>query len=175
MLRGAYRLSCRVDGVVSWIGRTVSWLALALVLMQFTVVVLRYIFSTGSIFMQESLVYLHSALFMLGAAYTLLNEGHVRVDVFYRTASQRKKDLIDVFGTLVFLVPVCVAILVMSSPYVEQAWAVLEGSKETSGIPLVFVLKSLILVFALLMLVQGVAQGVKALCRLAGLEEARPC
>ncbi|PCI38138.1 MAG: C4-dicarboxylate ABC transporter permease [Rhodospirillaceae bacterium] len=153
-----------VQRVIAWIdtandliGRVVSSLALFMVLVQFCVVVLRYVFGLSFIWMQESVVYLHATLFMLGAAYTLLHEGHVRVDIFYRTAPLKTKALVDAVGALVFLLPVCGLILWASVPYVSASWSILEGSPETSGIQAVYLLKSAIIGFAGLMAMQGLS------------------
>jgi TRAP-type mannitol/chloroaromatic compound transport system permease small subunit len=139
-----------------------------MVLVQFTVVVLRYVFGFGSILMQESVIYLHAILFMIGAGYTLLHEGHVRLDIFYRDTSVRTKALVDLWGSIGLLIPVTVLIWWSSWPYVAGSWKVLEGSKETSGIHAVFLLKTVILVFAALMLVQGISLMAKSILTLKG-------
>ncbi len=164
-------LAHAIDTVNERIGRGAAWLALIMVLLQFTVVVMRYVFGLGSIFMQEGVIYLHAALFLVGAGYTLLHGGHVRVDIFYREAGPRRKALIDLLGTLLFLLPVCVVIGWASAPYVAQSWATLEGSRETSGIPAVFALKSLILLFVVLIALQGVSLMLHSILTLAGAEE----
>ena len=151
------QLAQRIDALNEAIGRYAAWCAVVLVMVQFAVVVLRYVFGVGVIMMQEGVVYLHATLFLLGAAYTLKHEGHVRVDIFYREATPRRKALVDVFGALVFLLPVCGLIFWFSLPYVETSWSVFEGSRETSGIQAVFLLKTLILVFAVLMALQGLS------------------
>ncbi len=151
-----------LDQLNEKIGHFVAWTALAMVLMQFTVVVMRYIFGLGSIMMQESVVYLHGALFMLGAGYTLLHEGHVRVDIFYREASPRKKAMVDLFGSLLLLMPVCILITWYSFPYLKTSWSVLEGSRETSGIQGVYLLKSTLWAFTGLMMLQGLSIAAKS-------------
>ena len=157
-----------IDAVNEWVGRTIAWAALAMVLVQFTVVVLRYVFGFGSILMQESVIYLHAILFMIGTGYTLLHEGHVRLDIFYRDTSVRTKALVDLWGSIGLLIPVTVLIWWSSWPYVAGSWKVLEGSKETSGIHAVFLLKTVILVFAALMLVQGISLMAKSILTLKG-------
>ena len=160
---------CRaIDATNEKIGRGVAWVALAMVLIQFLVVVMRYVFGIGSIMMQESVVYMHAILFMVGAGYTLLHGGHVRVDVFYRDASPRKKAMVDLAGGIVFLLPVCSLIVWSSWAYVASSWRVFEGSKETSGIQAVFLLKTVILVFAVLVLLQGVSLILKSFLTLYG-------
>jgi TRAP-type mannitol/chloroaromatic compound transport system permease small subunit len=137
------------------------------VLAEFAVVVLRYAFGLGSIRLQESVLYAHAALFMLAAAWTLQVDGHVRVDVFYAQASPRTRAVIDLVGTIVFLFPVAIAVAVLSVPYVGRSWAIFEGSRETSGLPFVYLLKTLIPLFALLFGLQGVAQAIRAALVLA--------
>lgn len=151
-----------IDNTNRRIGGVVAWLATIMVAIQFAVVVLRYIFGVSSLMLQESLTYMFSILFMLGAGHTLLNDGHVRVDIFYRTAKTSTKAVVDLIGSMFFLIPCCVLILILSPPYVAASWAVLEGSKETSGIPGIFLLKSLIPVFAVLLLLQGIASAIRA-------------
>ena len=151
-----------IDRLTTAIGRTTAWLALAVVALQFAVVVLRYVFGLGSIWLQESILYSHAALFLLAAAWTLRNEGHVRVDLFYSTASARTKAIVDLIGTILLLLPFAAAILYFSWPYVMRSWVILEGSREASGLPLVFALKTLIPVFAGMMILQGIAQALRA-------------
>jgi TRAP-type mannitol/chloroaromatic compound transport system permease small subunit len=156
------RLAERIDRISATVGRLAAWLILAVFLAQFTVVVLRYGFGVGSIRLQESVVYAHSLAFLLAAAWTLKVGGHVRVDVFYRSASARTRALIDLVGTLVLLLPMAGLILWMSLPYVLRSWAILEGSQETAGLPFVFLLKTAIPLFAGLMILQGIAEAVRA-------------
>ncbi len=167
-MNGLAAFSRAIDRLNEQIGRGAAWFALAMVLLQFVVVVMRYVFGVGSILMQEGVIYLHAALFLCGASYTLLHGGHVRVDILYRGASPRKKAVIDLFGTIFLLLPVCAIIAWAALPYVEQSWGVLEGSKETSGIPGVFVLKSLILLFVALMALQGVSLALRSILTLSG-------
>jgi TRAP-type mannitol/chloroaromatic compound transport system permease small subunit len=165
-------VSRTIDAVNGKIGRAVSWCALALVLIQFIAVVQRYVFGIGWIWVEESIVYLHATLFMAGAAYTLLEDGHVRVDIFYADAPARRRAWIDLLGTVFFLWPVAVLIFVKAWPYVAASWAVWERSAETSGIPAVFLLKSLILLFAALIALQGLSMAAAALqCIRSGSEE----
>jgi TRAP-type mannitol/chloroaromatic compound transport system permease small subunit len=161
-------LSDRIDRLNTAIGRAASWCALAIVLIGFAVVLLRYVLGMGSIWLQESILYAHAALFLLAAAWTLKEGAHVRVDVFYADASPRARAWIDLLGALLLLLPFCLAIVWFSLPYVERSWAILERSRESSGLPLVFVLKTLIPVFALLLALRGVAQAVRALAVLRG-------
>jgi len=157
----------RVDRLNGVIGRAVAWLALAVVLLQFVLVVARYLFGLGSIWLTETVIYAHATLFMLAAAWTLRAGGHVRVDIFYSEASARTKALIELIGAVLFLLPFMIVLAWLSIPYAARSWAILEHSQETSGLPLVFVLKTLIPIFALLMALQGVAQAVRAVAALS--------
>ena len=156
------RIADTIDSLTSCIGRSVAWLALVIVLLQFSLVVARYLVGLGSIWLTESVVYGHAALFLLASAWTLRGGGHVRVDVFYADASPRARALIDLIGTLLLLLPFAVALLWLSMPFAARSWAIFERSQETSGLPLVFVLKTLIPVFAGLMALQGVAQAIRS-------------
>lgn len=151
------KISCRIDAFSEATGRIISWLTLLLVLMQFIIVVGHYIFHMGAIFMQESLLYMHSMIFLGGAAYTLRHNGHVRVDVFYSRFSEKTRAWINLTGCLIFLFPVTAVIGWMSWPYVISSWAIREGSIESSGIQAVFILKSMILFFAITLFLQGLA------------------
>jgi len=165
------RLARMTDRFNDWLGRSIAWLALAMVLVQFVVVVMRYVFGLGSVKLQESIVYLHAIVFMVGAGYTLLHNGHVRCDIFYAAATPRTKAWVDLLGVAVFLLPTCALIAWVAWPYVGAAWAVREGSPEGSlGLPAVFLLKTVILVFAGLLALQGVAMAIHAALQLAGVE-----
>ena len=144
-----------IDLMNEKIGRTISWLALFMILVQFVVVVMRYIFGLGSIFMQESIVYMHAIIFLVAGGYTLLHDGHVRVDIFYGAASIKQKAWINFIGVLVFLWPVCIMIIIVATKFITAAWAVKEGSPEGSGIQAVYLLKTVIWIFAGLIALQG--------------------
>ena len=165
-----YRLATALDRIAETVGNTAAWLALALVLVTFAVVVLRYLFQLGSIAMQESILYLHASLFLLGATYTLKRDGHVRVDIFYRGFTPRGKALVDLLGSLLLLLPVCSFLLWVSWDYVAGAWALREGSPEAGGLPFVYLLKTLIPLAAALLILQGVSQALASLSTLAGAE-----
>lgn len=151
-----------IDSLTGRLGRAVAWLVLAIVLLQFVLVVARYLFGFGSIWLNESVMYGHAALFLMAAAWTLGSGGHVRVDVFYAGASPRGRAWIDLIGSLLLLMPFALLLLYLSLPFAARSWAVLERSPETSGLPLVFVLKTLVPVFAGLMALQGIAQAIRS-------------
>jgi TRAP-type mannitol/chloroaromatic compound transport system permease small subunit len=160
-------LADRIDRLNTAIGRAGAWLALVVVLLQFALVIARYMFGLGSIWLTETVIYAHATLFMLAAAWTLSAGGHVRVDVFYAEASPRTKAIIDLAGSVLLLLPFALLLVWLGVPYAARSWAILERSQETSGLPLVFALKTLIPLFALLMALQGVAQAIRALTALA--------
>ena len=147
-----------IESFIDWSGRTVSWLSLFLVLITFIVVVLRYVFDSGSIALQEVTTYLHATIFLGGMAYTLQQDAHVRVDIFYSRCSRRSKAWIDLFGALFLLLPFMLFISWVSWIYIVDSWSVLEGSREAGGLPGVFLLKSLILVMTFLLSLQAGTQ-----------------
>jgi len=163
-----------LDGFSDWTGRLLSWLSLLMVIVTFLVVVLRYIMDLGWIAMQESVTYMHATLFMLGAAYTLRCNGHVRVDIIYQKLSRRSRAWVDLIGTLLLLMPVCVFIAWIGWEYVVDSWDVMEGSREAGGIPAVYLLKALILLMPVLLLLQGLAFMLRNGLYLAGVEAALP-
>jgi TRAP-type mannitol/chloroaromatic compound transport system permease small subunit len=161
------RLADSIDSLTRAIGRAVAWLVLVIVLLQFALVVARYGFGLGSIRLTETVTYAHATLFMAAAAWTLQAGGHVRVDVFYAEAAPRTRALIDLAGALLLLLPFMLLLLWLSVPFAAHSWAVLERSQETSGLPFVYLLKTLIPLFAALMALQGVAQAIRAAQALA--------
>ena len=156
------RFSNTVDRVATALGRGSSWLVLAIVVLQFALVVARYVFGLGSIWLTEAIIYGHAALFLLASAWTLRADGHVRVDIFYAGASPRTQAIIDLCGALLLLLPFALVLAWLSVPYAARSWAIFERSQESSGLPLVFALKTLIPIFAVSMALQGVAQAIKA-------------
>lgn len=146
-----------IDRVNAALCRWVSIGTLIMVLLTFLIVVFRYGFQMGWIALQESVMYLHALVFMVGIAHTLRVDGHVRVDVMYRKMLPRKQAWVNLTGTLIFLIPVCITVIVISFPYVAKSWQLLESSQEAGGLPLVFLLKSLIPLFACLTLLQGIS------------------
>ena len=163
-------LSRLIDRLNRRIGRSAAWLALAMVLVQFAVVVMRYVFGIGSIMMQEAIIYMHGVLFMMAAADTLLQDEHVRVDIFYATAAPRTKALINLLGCALLVVPFCILLAYYAYDYVAISWSVREGSRETSGIQGIYLLKSVILVFAAQLVLQAVSGILKNALQLTGNE-----
>jgi len=157
-----------LDSISAAVGKYACWLALVMVLIQFALVLARYVFGVGAAAMQESVVYSFAFLFMMGAADTLRRGGHVRIDIFYDKLSGKGKATIDLLGSLFLLIPVCLVILVISWPYVAGSWMIAEGSRESSGIPFLFLLKSLLLVFPIAMILQGLSTIIKSVILLRG-------
>lgn len=152
-----------LEAVNRFIGKGVCWLALTMVLMQFAIVVLRYVFGYSWVALDESVLYQHGALFMLGAGYTLLVDGHVRVDIFYASASDRTRRAVDLFGHIFLLMPSMAMLVYWSWPSVRNAWSILEGPISVGGIPASFLLKTLVPLFAVLLIIQSVACVLKLL------------
>jgi TRAP-type mannitol/chloroaromatic compound transport system permease small subunit len=160
-----------LEAIVRQTGQIARWLALAMVLLQLGVVLVRYLFGISYIFLNEGVLYMHAALFMLGAGYTLLVDEHVRVDIFYANLGARGKAAIDFFGTVVFLLPSMLVLLWVTWPFVRNSWAVMEGPISVGGIPASFLLKTLIPAFCILLILQGVAGALRDLARLVGGEQ----
>ena len=157
-----------IDRINAAVGRAASWCCLFVVGVEFAIVVMRYLLGFGSIAVQESVLYAAAALFMLAAAWTLQVGGHVRLDVFYEVAKPRTRAIVDLVGALVFLLPFAVLLALVSIPYAARSWAILERSREASGLPFTYLLKSLIPLFAILIGLQGMAQAIRAVLVLAG-------
>jgi len=157
-----------IDTLNDWIGRTVSWLTLLMVIAVVATVVARYFLGTGAAWASEAVTWMHAAVFMLAAASTLRHDQHVRVDVFYRGASPRRRAWIDLGGAVLFLIPVCAFVLYESLPYVHTSWTMREGSREADGLPALYVLKCVIPVTAGLLILQGVAEMLRAITVLRG-------
>lgn len=162
-----------LDAVIDWSGRSVAWFTLAMVLVMFSVVVLRFVFDLGWVWLQEIVNYLHAYIFMIGAAYTLHHGAHVRVDVFYRDMSPSRKALIDLLGTLFLLFPVCGFIFYASWGEVITSWQELEPSQRTGGLNFAYLLKSSMLLMPALLILQGIAMVLKNTLRLTGDTDSR--
>lgn len=148
-----------LDAVSVSIGRATSWLTLVMVLVTFVIVVLRYVFGTGLIWLQESVTWMHAVVFMLGAAYTLQQEEHVRVDIFYRKMTDKQRAWVNLLGVLVFIFPMCGFFVYASIDYVGASWSIREVSRNSGGLPYPFVplLKSAVLVMPVMVALQGLS------------------
>lgn len=154
-------LVAALDAIAEVTGRAIAWLTVPMVLLTTTIVVLRYLFDAGAIWLQESVMYLHGSVFLLGAAYTLKHDAHVRVDIVYSRLGPRGRHWIDLIGSLAFLFPVAALVLIYTVPYVIKSWSLLEGSPEVGGIPAVFLLKTLLPISAILLILQGLAEALR--------------
>ncbi len=165
------RVISRLNGLI---GRVLSFLALAIVLVCFTVVVMRYGFRTGSVALQDLYVWMNGAMFMGIAGYALLKDAHVRVDIFYRDAPVRRRALVDITGCLVFVAPFLTVLWVYAWPYVMRSWRLGEGSANFGGLPGLYILKSFLLVFVAVVGLQALAMLLRGILVLAGREELLP-
>lgn len=165
------RAICRLN---QGLGVFFSWFSLGIVLVCFTVVVLRYFFSIGSVWMQDLFVWLNGMMFMGIAGYTLMQGQHVRVDVFYRPSSLRRKAWVDLFGSVVFVTPFVYVIVRYGLPYVHRSWRYLEGSSNYGGMDGLFVVKSFILVFAAVIALQSLAMVLRSVLILLRREDLVP-
>lgn len=156
------------------LGRLFAWLSLAMVLVCFTVVIMRYVFASGFVWMQDLYVWMNGAMFMGIAGYTLLQNGHVRVDIFYRPASLRFKAWVDILGSLFFVGPFIWILVQYSLPFVQRSWRFYEGSANYGGMPGLFVLKSFILLFAAVVGLQALAMLLRGILVLRNQEQLLP-
>lgn len=154
------------------IGKAVSWLSLGVVILTFTVVVLRYGFDTGWIWLQESVAYMYAWVFMLAAGYTLKHDGHVRVDIFYRQFSDHQQAWVNLLGSLFLLFPMFLFIAWISFDYVVASWRISESSREAGGLAFIYILKASLLIMPLLMIIQGSTLILKSLQVLSSAKKA---
>ena len=151
-------------------GRFISWATLTMVILVVLVVITRYFLGLGSIALQESVTYLHCLVFMMGIAFTLKHDGHVRVDIFYRGFSPRCKALVNLIGALLFLIPFCLLIFFTSWDYVLSSWVIRETSAENNGLPFIYLLKTLMLLMPVTLLLQGIAEIIRSGLILSGAD-----
>ncbi len=163
-----------INGVNRVIGQVFSWLSLAIVLVCFAVVVERYLFSTTRLWMQDLYVWLNGAMFTAVAAFALYRNEHVRVDIFYRPASVRRKAIADLVGVLVFLLPFVYITYSVALPFVTRSWRIFEGSANIGGMPGLFILKSFLIIFAITMALQGISMIIRSVLVLRGREDLIP-
>ena len=167
------RLGRHLDVVSDVTGKSVAWLTLLMMALTCGVVTLRYVFNVGSIVLQESVMYLHGCVFMLGIPYALKVGAHVRVDIFYSRMSPRGRKWVDLLGSLLFLLPFSVFVIWVSLDYVATSWRIHEASPEVGGVPFVYLLKTLIPLMAFALLLQGISEALKALQQLVTQHRSR--
>ena len=151
-------------------GRFISWATVTMVILVVLVVITRYFLGLGSIALQESVTYLHCLVFMMGFAFTLKHDGHVRVDIFYRGFSPRLKAIVNLIGGLLFLIPFCLLIFFISWDYVLASWVIRETSAENNGLPFIYLLKTLMLLMPVTLLLQGIAEILRSGLILSGAD-----
>ena len=163
-----HRLVKLIDAINDTVGRVASWLSLAMVLVTAAVVLLRYRYGLGSIALQETVLWMHGLLFLLGAGYTLKAGHHVRVDVFYSRFSLRQKAYVNIFGSALLLLPLCGWLIWLTGNYAATSWSINEASRDAGGLPAVYLLKTVMPIAFLLLALQGLAELLRNVLRLRG-------
>ena len=166
-------LSRIIDKINEWVGRGVAWVTLGLVLVVFVDVVMRYLFNTSFVFTQELEWHLFGFIFLIGAGYTLLHDGHVRVDIIYQRLGLKGRAWINLVGVIIFLIPGCIMVVTTSWKFMANSFAILEGSPDPGGIPFRFLLKGCIPVGFTLLLLQGISMGLHSFMQILEIEEAK--
>jgi TRAP-type mannitol/chloroaromatic compound transport system permease small subunit len=170
-LNAIKKFSRWIDTLNQWVGRGVSWVTLALVLVVFVDVVMRYLFNTSFVFTQELEWHLFGFIFLMGAGYTLLHDGHVRVDIIYQRVGLKPRAWINLCGVILFLIPGCIMVITTSFKFALNAFEIMEGSPDPGGIPFRFVIKSCIPVGFTLLLLQGISLGMHSVMQILGIEK----
>jgi TRAP-type mannitol/chloroaromatic compound transport system permease small subunit len=166
-------LSGLIDNINQWVGRGVAWVTLGLVLVVFIDVLMRYLLNVSFVFTQELEWHLFGFIFLIGAGYTLLHDGHVRVDIIYQRLGPKGRAWINLCGVILFLIPGCIMVMTTSWKFMANSFAILEGSPDPGGIPYRFVLKSCIPIGFTLLLLQGISLGIHSFMQIVGIEETR--
>tara|TARA_B110000263_G_C15018731_1_gene378515 strand:+ start:128 stop:625 length:498 start_codon:yes stop_codon:yes gene_type:complete len=158
-----YSLTVVIDKISELTGKISSWFVLLMVLITCLVVIMRYVLGLGSIFLQDIVLYLHASLFLLGASFAFKRDSHVRVDIFYRDLSNKKKSVINLVGNLALLQPLCLVIFLYSWGFVEFSWQIMESSPEPDGLPFVYLQKTLLLLMSFFLWIQSISEILKSL------------
>jgi len=167
LILGLHRVICTLN---QWVGNFIAWVAALLVCVVFVDVCMRYIFNTSFVFTQELEWHLFGFIFLIGAGYTLLHDGHVRVDVIYQRVSPKTKAWINFIGVIFFLIPGCFLVIQTSAKFALNSWNMMEGSPDPGGIPFRFIIKGAIPVGFTLMFLQGIALGIESLFTIIGID-----
>lgn len=162
------RIVCLIDGLTDKTGRLVGWLTTLMVLVVFYDTVMRYAFNKGNVALQELEWHLFSIVFLIGAAYTLKEGGHVRVDLIFVNLSEKTKAWIDFLGVFIFLIPFCVVVILSTKGFILNSWAVKEISPDPGGLPARYLLKSMIPLGFFLLIVQGLSEAIKKFMVITG-------
>ena len=167
------RILCHwIDTLNEWIGRGVAWVTLGLVLVVFIDVVMRYLFNTSFVFTQELEWHIFGFIFLMGAGYTLLHDGHVRVDIIYQRLGYKASAWVNLVGVILFLIPGCIMVITTSWKFTANSFSIMEGSPDPGGIPLRFLIKGCIPVGFTLLLFQGLSLGIHSFLQILGIEKA---
>ena len=162
-----------IDTLNEWVGRGVAWVTLGLVVVVFVDVLMRYILNVSFVFTQELEWHLFGFIFLIGAGYTLLHDGHVRVDIIYQRLGWKGRSWVNLCGVLLFLIPGCIMVISTSWKFTMNSFAILEGSPDPGGIPFRFVLKGCIPVGFALLLLQGISLGLHSFMQILGIEKVK--
>ena len=146
------------DNINRYTGYLCAFLVFLMFVNVFGVVVLRYLFDISFIWMQETYVWMHAYIFMAGAGFTYLNDAHVRIDIIYRSSSKVYKAIVDLVGNIFLLMPFLYIIWSYSFPFVYKSFQINEVSREAGGLPMLFLLKAAILIFAFLLFIQALSK-----------------
>jgi len=160
-----------IDWLNEWVGRGVAWVTTALVVVVFVDVVMRYLFNTSYVFTQELEWHIFAFIFLMGAGYTLLHDGHVRVDIIYQRLGYKGRAWINLIGVFCFMLPGCLMVIITSWKFAHNSWAIMEGSPDPGGIPYRFLVKGAITIGFILLSLQGLSMGLHSLLQLVGLEK----
>jgi len=162
-----------IDTINEWVGRGVAWVTLGLVLVVFVDVVMRYLFNKSYVFTQELEWHLFGFIFLIGAGYTLLHDGHVRVDIIYQRLGIKGRAWTNLLGVILFLIPGCLMVISTSWQFATNSFSMLEGSPDPGGIPFRFIIKGCIPVGFTLLLLQGFSLGLHSIMQIRGVEKAK--
>ena len=146
------------NSINRYTGYLCAFLVVLMTVNVFIVVFLRYLFGISFIWLQETYVWMHAYIFMAGAGFTYLNDAHVRIDIIYRSSSKVYKAIVDLVGNIFLLMPFLYIIWSYSFPFVYKSFQINEVSREAGGLPMLFLLKAAILIFAFLLFIQALSK-----------------
>lgn len=161
-----------IDNMNEWVGSGVAWVTLGLVLVVFVDVVMRYLFNKSYVFTQELEWHLFGFIFLMGAGYTLLHDGHVRVDIIYQRLGIKGRAWTNLLGVILFLIPGCIMVITTSWQFAANSFSMMEGSPDPGGIPFRFIIKGCIPLGFTLLLLQGFSLGLHSFMQILGVEKA---
>ncbi len=164
----AKRVIAFIDGLTGSALGIAMACGVALIFLQLIVVLLRYAFGLSFTWLSEAIMYAFAAMFMLGAAGALRDDAHVRIDILRPRFGENGRNWIELAGAYLFLFPICMRIITTSEAGLARSWLLLEGSRESDGLPIFYLFKTLVPVFAVLLMAQGLSESLKAALRLTG-------